>query len=171
VSKNKQSSGRIWPYAIGASITLVFGFCVATIVVTQKANIQLSDHYMTYYQEADAKANDYIEARIAFDKKYNLEYISEKLTENGSKIVYKITDKAGNPINTAKVKLATSRPETHELNQEFESPSIDNGLYTFQGATFSKAGIWNLIAKVEIGENSRYYNIKADTRHKEAFEF
>ena len=168
---NKKSSGRIWPYAIGAAITMVFGFCVATVVVTQKANIQPSDVYMTYYQDADANANGLIEARIAFNKKYTLSYISNGLSENGSNIVYKISDKAGNPIDNAKIKLAISRPETDEFSQTFESPSVENGLYTFQGATFNKAGVWNLIAKVEIGENSRYYNIKADTRYKEVTEF
>ena len=168
---SKNSSGRVWPYAIGGAITLVFGFCVATIVVTSKANIQGSDAYMTYYQEADAKANDYIKARIAFDKKYKVNYISKGISEKGSLISYSVSDLNGNPINNAKIILATSRPETNEYDQKLENPEVKDGIYTFKGALFPKVGLWNLIAKVNVGNDFRFINIKADTRIKEAFEF
>jgi len=59
-----KSSGRAWPYAIGGAIILVFGFCVATVVTTSKAHIQMSDQYMTKYQHANTIANDVIKANI-----------------------------------------------------------------------------------------------------------
>ena len=90
-----KSNGRIWPYAIGLSITLVFGFCVATIVVTQTANIQESDAYMLQYQDVDAKANDLIEAKIAFDKQYNVSFISKEITTEYSTFKYSVSDKNG----------------------------------------------------------------------------
>lgn len=167
----KQSNGRIWPYIIGGAITLVFGFCVATVVVTSKAHIQQSDLYMTDYQSADAKANEYIKAKIAFDKKYNIEYITEKIGAEPSAVIYKITDKAGNPVDNAQISIAISRPETAEFNKTFENPKSENGVYTFSDVRFPKVGVWNIIAKVKIGNDSRFYNIKADTRIKEAFEF
>ena len=43
---SKKSNGRVWPYIIGLSITLVFGFCVATIFVTSRADVQESDAYI-----------------------------------------------------------------------------------------------------------------------------
>ena len=165
------SSGRVWPYAIGISITMVFGFCVATIVVTQSANIQESDAYMTHYQDADAKANDYIKAQIAFDKKYTIEYITEGLVKEDGVIRYRVTDKDARPINDAKIVVATSRPETAAYNQKLENPVIADGVYSFSGALFPKEGLWNIIAKVDVEDESRYLNIKADTRIKDAFEF
>jgi len=165
------SNGRIWPYAIGISITMVFGFCVATIMVTQSANIQESDAYMTYYQDADAKANDLINAQIAFDKKYTIEYVTDGIAQNGALIKYRISDKNANLINDAKIILTTSRPETAEFNQELQNPEIKDGVYTFSGAVFPKEGVWNIIAKVEVAGEIRFFNIKADTRIKEAFEF
>ena len=78
---DKKNDGRIWPYAIGGAITLVFGFCVATIVVTSKADIQKSNAYMTYYQDADSMANEFIEAKIKFDKKYKVSYINNGLKD------------------------------------------------------------------------------------------
>lgn len=166
-----KSSGRIWPYAIGLSITMVFGFCVATIVVTQKAHIQESDAYMTHYQDADANVNDLIEAQIAFDKKYKIEYITDGIGESNAVIKYRITDINANPVNDAKIIIATSRPETAEHNQELINPIVKDGVYSFTGADFPKVGVWNIIAKVNVGDTSRFFNIKADTRIKEAFEF
>jgi len=166
-----KSNGRVWPYAIGGAITLVFGFCVATVVVTSQANIQGSDAYMTYYQDADAQANEYIKARIAFDKKYKVAYITDGISEKGSVISYRVTDIKGNPVNSATIVLATSRPETNEYDQKLTNPEVKDGVYSFKGALFPKIGVWNLIAKVTVGDDYRFINIKADTRIKEAFEF
>lgn len=167
----KMSSGRIWPYAIGISITMVFGFCVATIMVTQTANIQESDAYMTYYQEADANANELIEAQIEFDKKYNVEYFVEHKSDDAIELKYKLTDKMNNPIYNAKIVLATSRPETDEYNKRLENPKTNEGFYSFENMTFEKRGVWNIIAKIEIGQESRYFNIKTNTHTQESFEF
>lgn len=158
-----KSNGRIWPYSIGASIILVFGFCVATIIVTQSAHIQESDAYMTHYQDADANANDLIEAQIAFDKKYKIEYLNKGI-KTGSIVEYKVTDVNGAVVNDAEVILATSRPETDEYNQNINNPVVENGVYTFSGLEFPKVGVWNLIAKVKVNDNYRFHNIKADTR-------
>jgi len=166
-----KSNGKIWPYAIGAAITLVFGFSVTTIIVTSKANIQSSDAYMTYYQDADAMANDFIEARIAFDKKYKIKYISKGIVASGGTISYKVTDIHNNTVDNAKMILSTSRPETEEFNQKLDNPAVENGVYTFSGLKFPKAGMWNLITKVQVGENYRFYNIKADTRNTNSYEF
>jgi len=168
---NKKNNGRMWPYIIGIAITLVFGFCVATVVVTSKAHIQQSDLYMTNYQNADAKANDYIKAKIAFDKKYNIEYITQSIGKDPSEVIYKITDKTENPVNDAELSIAVSRPETAEFNTVHNDPEVVKGVYTFHNVTFPKVGVWNIIAKVKIGGESRFYNMKADTRIKEAFEF
>jgi len=166
-----KSSGRIWPYAIGLSITAVFGFCVATIIVTQKAHIQQSDVYMTHYQDADAKANDLIKAAIEFDKKYKVEFVSEGIGQVNPILKYKITDLNSKAIENAKVIVATSRPETAEFNQKFDNPTIQNGIYSFDGAAFPKAGVWNIIAKINIGNDTKYFNIKADTRNNITYKF
>jgi len=166
-----KSSGRVWPYAIGGAITLVFGFCVATIIVTGKADIQESNAYMTHYQDADANANKLIEARIAFDKACNVVFIDNKLKNENSIVQYKVTDKNGNAINSAKLKVLISRPETHSFDQELKDPKIENGVYTFENVAFAKEGVWNFIAKIDVGDLSRFYNIKADTRYNNSYEF
>jgi len=168
VSKN---SGRIWPYAIGASIVLVFGACVATIVITSKMPVEKSDTYMMGYHEADASVNEIIEARIAFDKKYKIEYKTDSLSLESSEIKYKITDTDGNAVDNATLKVVVTRPNNHKHDQELVNPSVSEGVYSFAPIKLPEAGRWDIMAKVDIGENQRFYNLKADTRAKEAFEY
>jgi len=164
-------SGKLWPFAIAAAITMVFGFCVATVMVTNTANIQQSDNYMTSYQDADTNANDYIKAKIAFNKKYDVAYITESINGQNPEVKYTLKDKAGNPVNNAEIVIAISRPEMSEFDQKLTNPKVENGIYTFSGAKFPKAGVWNIIAKIKVGDDYRFLNMKADTRIKEAFEF
>jgi nitrogen fixation protein FixH len=168
---SKKSSGKIWPYIIGISITLVFGFCVATVVVTSKADIQSSDVYMTNYQDADAKANELIKAQIAFDKKYNLAYTTKTIAGENPVVAYTLQDKEGNPINSAEIIVQISRPETSKFDQKLQNPEVRDGVYRFRDASFPKEGVWNIIAKVKVGEDYKFYNIKADTRNDNAYEF
>lgn len=168
MSKNK---GRIWPYGIGVSIILVFGACVATIVVTNKLPVQNSDTYMMGYHEADDKANELIEARIEFNKKYKIEYITDGLSTKGSVIKYKVTDIKSNPVNDATIKIVITRPNIHKYDQELKNPSIKDGIYTFDKTILEKEGRWDIMAKINIADSHRFFNVKADTRQKEAYEY
>ena len=165
------SNGRIWPYAIGTSILLIFGACVATIIVASKLPVEKSDTYMMGYHEADASANDLIKARIAFDEKYKVSYIAKGLSVENSTISYKVTDLDSNPINDAKLNIVVTRPNNHKHNQELDNPSVENGIYTFSSVKLPLEGRWNIMAKINIDELQRFHNVKADTRTKEAKEF
>ena len=159
------------PYSIAASIIAVFGACVVTVIVANTLPVEKSDEYMMGYHEADAKANELIKARIAFSKKYNIEYVTDALHVAGTKIKYRVVDKNNSPINNAKIKIIVTRPNNHKYDVELNNPKIENGIYSFESIKLPKEGRWNIIAKVNVGENGRFYNIKADTRAKEAFEY
>ena len=162
--KNSMSA-RIWPYAIGISIVMVFGFCVTTVMVTSSANIQETNEYMTNYQTAEENANDYINNKIAFDEKYKIVYTANDLKES-AKVAFKVTDLDGNIVDGAKLTILVSRPETHIYDQKLESTTLKNENYVFENVKFEKVGVWDIITKVEIGKYSRFYNIKVDTRNK-----
>lgn len=164
-------SGKLWPYAIGIAITLVFSFCVGTVIVANKASVQKSDIYMTNYQDADARANEIIEERMAFDNKYSINYITDGLSLDATTIKYKVLDKNSNPVNNAQIKVLVSRPDDSSFNMELSNPSVENGVYTFQPVKLAKQGVWDVMAKVNIDKFQRFYNLKADTRKKETFEF
>jgi nitrogen fixation protein FixH len=167
----KENSGKGWPYAIGAAITFVFFAGVATVVITANANIQMSDNYMTKYQNADAKANHFIKERLRFNNAYIITYNAKDFTNNNSFISYKVSDKEGHLINNAKLTLAMSRPETDIYNKSFNMPKIKNGIYTFSLGKLERKGIWNFILKVEVADKQRFFNLKADTRKKEVKEY
>jgi len=165
------NNGRAWPYAIGAAITLIFSFCIATIFITESSTIQESDVYMTKYQEADLNANDFIKKRMDFDRLYNIVFTTKTIAGESPIISYKVTTKDGIVLNNAKIKIAISRPETAEFDKTLENPSVDNGVYSFALKKFPKQGVWNIIAKVRVENKERFLNMKTDTRNPRFYEF
>ena len=165
------NKGMIWPYAIGVSIIVIFGACVATVVVANKLPVEKSDTYMMGYHEADDKANDIINAAISFNKKYKVEYLTNSLHVDASTIKYRVTDVDSNPVNNAEIKVVITRPNNHKYDQELSSPKIQNGIYTFDVIELAKEGRWDIMAKITIGKEQRFYNLKADTRNKEVYEY
>jgi nitrogen fixation protein FixH len=159
-------SGKLWPYAIGLAITGVFGLGVWTIIETGKADIQPSDAYMTNYQDADANANKLIQSRIAFDKKYKLKYVTDQIKENGCDVKYALTTKDGKAVQGAKMLLEISRPEVDTYTKKLDNPQFEENVYVFHDVKFPKTGLWNLLLKVDVGDTSRFYAIKTDTRIK-----
>ncbi|WP_373003138.1 FixH family protein [Sulfurimonas sp.] len=166
-----KSNGKIWPYAIGTSILLVFGACVATVIVTSTLPVEKSDTYMMGYHEADAKANELINARIAFDKKYKIAYVTDGLNLDSSVIKYKVSDLNSEAVDNAKIEVVVTRPNNHKHDQTLKSSSYENGVYTFPSIKLPVEGRWDIMAKISVGDVQRYYNVKADTRAKEAFEY
>ena len=169
--KKLLASGRIWPYAIGISIMFIFGACVATIVVASKLPVSKSDTYMMGYHQADATANDLINARIDFDKKYKIEYVTDGLSQENSVLKYKVTDLNGNAIKNAKLKVVVTRPNTRNHDKELENYKFENGIYVFDSVKLDLPGRWDIMAKVNVDNLQRFYNVKADTRKKEVKEY
>ncbi|WP_455757001.1 FixH family protein [Sulfurimonas sp.] len=166
-----KSSGMIWPYAIGISIILIFGACVATIVVATKLPVEKSHTYMMGYHEADASANELVNARIAFDKKYKIEYVTDGISQDNSVIKYRVTNLKSEPVNNAKLKVIITRPNNHKYDQELSNPVVENGIYTFSSVKLPEPGRWDVMAKVNVDKLQRFYNVKADTRAKEVLEY
>ncbi|MDD5399600.1 MAG: FixH family protein [Sulfurimonas sp.] len=166
-----KSSGRIWPYAIGASIIFVFSACVATIVITNKMPVEKSDTYMMGYHEADEKVNDILKAAIDFNKRYKVEYITDAFEAQNYVIKYRVSDINSNPVNNANIKVVVTRPDNHKHDQELNKHSIENGIYTFDAIKLPQEGRWDIMAKVSVEDAQKFYNIKTDTRSKEVVEY
>lgn len=165
------SNGRIWPYAIGASIIFIFGACVATIILANTLPVEKSDTYMMGYHEADDMANEIIEAKIAFNKKYKIEYIADELKAQNGVVKYRVSDLNSNPVNNAEIKIVVTRPNNHKFDQELTNPKVEDGIYTFDSIALAGEGRWDIMAKVNVGELHRFYNIKRDTREMKVVEY
>jgi len=168
---SKPSDGKIWPYAIIISILLIVAASVATVIVALDHPVEMSDSNMQEYHHYDKYANEFIAAEIAFNKNYTITYESEKFDVNGAVVVYKLTENDGNVVNNAKLDIVLTRPDNRNSDIVLDNPTVDNGLYTFNAGKLPLIGRWNIMAHVVVGENERYYNLKADTRQVKAFEF
>lgn len=167
----ENNAGRKWPWIISVSVVMIIAASVMTVKVALQDPDEPSDYGMQNYHEYDKNINQIIEAKIAFDRLYTLEYKGDTLSEKGSIVRYKITDKEGNGINNAVVNVVLTRPDTSKLNIELEDPAVEDGLYTFQAIDLPKAGRWDIMAKINIDGKQRYHNIKADTRNESTTEF
>lgn len=168
---SKQNKALIWPYAIVVAILLVVVASAATVMVALENPVEMSDQNMQDYHEYDLNVNQHIMDRIIFDKHYNITYFSEKLEQDNAVVAYKVTDKEGNAVNEAKINIMITRPDDHDTDIPLDNPKMQNGIYTFESVKLPKPGRWNLIAHVVIGEHERYYNLKADTRYPNTFEY
>ena len=164
-------SGKQWPIFIAVAI---FGIVILgywTIKETMKADLTESNLYMSYYQNVDDDINSILEANIAFDREYRLKLDYLDLDGESGKLIYSITDKKGKPVDDAAIELLISRPTNDAKDIALKPSEVKNGKYIFKNIHLPKVGKWHLLLKVQVGGKTRYLNLKADTRSKEAYEF
>ncbi|MCX6060775.1 MAG: FixH family protein [Campylobacterales bacterium] len=171
MNKTNINAGKKWPWIIGLAIVGVIGFAIATVRVAIKNPVEMSEYGMQSYQAYEDNVNDIINAKLSFDKNYTIAFLTPQIIQKGAVIVYKITDKSNIAINDAKVDVVLTRPDTTKLDLNLTAPTISNGVYTFNSIDLPKEGRWDIMAKISIGDKQRYYNLKADTRYPNIFEF
>jgi hypothetical protein len=166
-----KSKAMRWPYGIALSFVLIIALIVGTIIVASDNAVEPSDLYMSDYHHVDENINELIRKKIAFDQKYEIRYLNEGIKNENMVLAYQINNRDGSSVNDAVLKVKVTRPNTHAFNLELKDPQIVEGRYTFAPINLPKEGRWNLMAYVKVGENERYYNLKADTRYTQTFEF
>ena len=169
---SSRKKGWYWPYAILASIFFVIVAAGLTIYVAVQNPVEMSDMDMQDYHHYDRNANDIISAKIDFDRKYDLSYHSHSFKQDSAVVAYKLVDKQGNAVNNAKMNIMVTRPGNHNTDLPFEAPTrVENGIYEFDVGALPLAGRWNILTRIIVGENERYFNLKVDTRNDGAFEY
>lgn len=166
-----KNPGTKWPIIIALSIVGIIGACVVTIKVALNNPVEMSNYGMQNYHQYDDNVNEIIEAKIAFDQKYTIAFVTPQITEKNSVIEYTVSDKSGKMINDAKVEVILTRPDLKEFDMNLSNPAVMDGKYTFAPVDLPKVGRWDILAKISVGANQRYYNLKADTRNPNTFEF
>ncbi len=168
---SSESKGRIWPYAIVISILLIIAASAMTVAVAIQHPVEMSDMDMQDYHHYDNNANDIINAKIAFDKKYTLTYHSHSFDQANAVVSYQLVDKSGKAVNDAQMDIIVTRPGNHKNDMPFDKPKIENGIYTFEVGALPLAGRWNVLTRIVAGNERRYFNLKVDTRYSNAFEY
>ncbi|MFA6760557.1 MAG: FixH family protein [Sulfuricurvum sp.] len=168
----KKDSGKIWAYSITISIILIFFASVATVFISVvKAPVAESDLYMTNYHDADDRANEIIKQEVAFNKLYNIAFVTKEFQKDDLTISYRVEDKQGRSVEGAKFTLLLTRPDNNKDDIELGSYSYDGEIYSFEKLDLPREGRWDLIAKVSVGELERFFSIKATTLKDEIVEF
>jgi len=165
------SSGKQWPVSITVSILLIVAACALTIYVALLQPVEEDTDLMLDYHSLDASANEVIASEIIFKKKYRLTYVGEGVSQEGSRIAYRVEDINGVAINDAKIDVILTRPITSEHNIVLDAPRIEDGNYYFDNTKVSDKGRWNILAKVSVGDIYRHMNLKSDTTSKNVFEY
>ena len=166
-----KNPGTKWPIIIMLSIIGVIALSINTVRVALNNPVEMSDYGMQGYHSYDHDANDIINAKIEFDKKYSIIWQTPQIAESNTTIIYKVTDKGGKAVNDAKIEAVVTRPDTTKLDLNLSNPTVSDGQYTFAPISLPKAGRWDIMAKVSVGNDQRYYNIKADTRDPRTVEY
>lgn len=160
-----------WPIGIAlATIGLVI---VGAITISKALSLPVveSDYFHTKYQDADLNGDKIFIDQIEFNRLYSVEQSGIVIDLNNSVVAYKITDKAGNPVDNAELEVIVTRPNTKKLDINLSSPVVENGIYRYANFSLPKEGRWDILARITIGDNQRIYNLKADTRYELISEF
>ena len=171
MNTSNKNAGKKWPWIIGISIVAVIGFSIATVKVAVNNPVEMSEYGMQGYHTYDSNVNDIIKAKIAFDQDYTVAFLTPQLQEKNTVLVYQVHDKTGNIINDAKIDVVLTRPDSTHFDVNLSAPTVSEGTYTFNAVDLPKVGRWDIMAKVSVGDKQRYYNLKADTRYPNTFEF
>lgn len=163
--------GRKWPWIVVGSILGVVGLSYWTVQIAMKNPVQLSDIDMQDEGHFGHDVNGIITARISFEKKYEIEYVTETFKSEGATVKFKLMTKDGTPVDDANITVRLTRPGTHEFDQNIKLENIEEGVYCFETVILPKKGRWDVLTHVQIGEEERYLNLKADTRYPNVFEY
>jgi nitrogen fixation protein FixH len=78
-----------------------------------------------------------------------------------------VTDRDGNLVQDAEIKVVVTRPNSRKHDKELTEFKLIDGLYEAKELKLDLPGRWDVMAKVQVGDLQRYFNVKADTRKKE----
>jgi len=165
------SDGKQWPVGVIVSTILIVIACAVTIYIALLQPVQEDADMMMNYHTLDRSANDIIVAGLRFNKKYSLTYTGEAVSQEGSRLSYKVLDKDGHAVNNARFEVVLSRPILSGSEMILDQPKVENGSYIFNNIKVTDKGRWNILARVSIGEDFRHMNLKSDTMDKNVYEY
>ncbi len=165
------SSGKQWPVGVSAAIIVIVIACAVTVYIALLQPVQENGDMMRDYHSLDANINELIANKISFDKKYRLSYIGEGVSQEGSRLAYRIEDSEGHAVNNGEIKLVLTRPANLNSNIDLDTARVEDGNYYFDDAKVPFAGRWNILAKVCVEDECRHMNLQSDTLQKNVFEY
>ncbi len=157
----KKLSYYTWPIIIVSFLVYVIVKIVWTINVALEQPVQEENAYMMKYQELDHKFAEISDAKNRFESKYECNIFYE-LKKGINSINIEIVEKESRKkIENAQIKLLLTRVETNNLDMEIPIKGYFDGKYVSQEFNVEKIGRWRLIAKVEVDNDYKFFDIKS----------
>jgi hypothetical protein len=172
----------------------VFGITFAMIIWTVKSAVATPVYedksFMTSYHDVDDNYNKMVTANSRFNQKYKTEVtINSKkvgmelsdlrygqrslakrstnqniLIEGENSLSISIRNRENNTsITQAKIAFQITRPIQDKFDINLDNFKLDGSIYTTT-AKIEKAGNWNIIGKITIGDDIGYLYIKTNTK-------
>jgi len=192
--EGKKTIMKIQKYQLWlAFFFFIFGITFAMIIWTVKSAVNTPVYedrsFMTSYQDVDENYNQMLISNAKFNSKYNTEVningrkvgmelsdlrygqrsLEKKSTNQNmlvvgeNKISLSIVDKNKKPITDAKVEFQITRPIEDMYDINLDSFTVENDIY-IANANIERAGNWNIIGKITIGDDIGYLYIKTNTQ-------
>jgi hypothetical protein len=192
--EGKKTIMKIQKYQLWlAFFFFIFGITFAMIIWTVKSAVNTPVYedrsFMTSYQDVDENYNQMLISNAKFNSKYNTEVningrkvgmelsdlrygqrsLEKKSTNQNmlvvgeNKISLSIVDKNKKPITDAKVEFQITRPIEDMYDINLDSFTVENDIY-ITNANIERAGNWNIIGKITIGDDIGYLYIKTNTQ-------
>ncbi len=165
-------NAKHWPIGITAAILAVVVACGLTIyVVVKHAPVEESNIFMQGYHDTDANYNDIIAAKNSFDKLYTISFNTAQIKQEGTVLDYSVKTLKGDIVKNAELNVVLTLPYTSKEDIVLDKSNFNGQSYTLASVKLPHPGRWNIMAKVTVGNNYRFYNLHADTRQPNTFEY
>ena len=150
-----------YPHAVVGMLIGCVIACGLTIKTALDNPVEMDTFYMEKYQKVDQNINQILELQEKFNAQFNLTYSTEKFVMGNNTITLHLSDKSGQPIENATVKMLLSRPDTNKDNKTFLPSKSENGDYTFGPFEIQKEGRWQISSKIDVGEYKGFTKTEA----------
>jgi nitrogen fixation protein FixH len=151
--KRPNEERNYWPIAITGMILTVVLLGIWTVKIAVKNPVQESNAYMMKYQDVDENINEILAKQKAFDARYTIDLSANRLKVGQNRVVVRVLDKSGAPVEGAKVVAIVQRPTTNEYNIDLDTFFYANGEYVSPPFELKGLGRWNIQVKVQVGDD------------------
>ncbi|MFK5969314.1 MAG: FixH family protein [Candidatus Marithrix sp.] len=161
-------SGIEWPIGITLSTMAVIWACIYTIMIALDNPVRMDNSFSKKYYNVDKNINKFLLEQIEFSKHYSVSLINKQLKEKDT-LKFKLVSNDNSKVESAKLKVTLTRPDTAQHDIKIESTSDKDGNILINVPKLNFEGRWNIFTSITTGELKGYYNLKADTRAKQSY--
>ena len=172
-----QKNKTFWPYGIVISIFAIVCSCAYTIYYSLDYPVYMDDYYFNKYQNVDNNFNEIQAAQANFNREFSFDTTPQieqngvvvpntiqKLRKGKTATIVPLNQNFNIKFDTNATKYSSkillTRPDSSEFDRELNGQNI-NGKLTISDLNLTKAGRWQIKAKIMVDENKTgFYQVE-----------